>query len=166
MAQADAGGPLLATSRSAEAEEAGGQLRRPACSASPPPALSPDTPEAALQAVQAAIEQRRRREQVGGHGPGRRQSLGGGGPGAAGGVGSRPRPAQAGGAHSAHCRSPPPRQELHLQLESAEAQAARLREQLSGDRQELQAAQRLLHELQAQAREAQQRPACSELLRR
>nr|XP_055201746.1 ciliary rootlet coiled-coil protein 2 [Nyctereutes procyonoides] len=119
VAQADAGGPLLATSRSAEAEEAGGQLRRPACSASPPPARSPDTPEAALQAVQVAIERRRRREQ-----------------------------------------------ELHLQLESAEAQAARLREQLSGDRQELQAAQRLLHELQAQAREAQQRPACGELLRR
>ncbi|CAD7686680.1 unnamed protein product [Nyctereutes procyonoides] len=66
VAQADAGGPLLATSRSAEAEEAGGQLRRPACSASPPPARSPDTPEAALQAVQVAIERRRRREQAAG----------------------------------------------------------------------------------------------------
>eukprot|EP00071_Canis_lupus_P032265 XP_022265822.1 putative ciliary rootlet coiled-coil protein 2 [Canis lupus familiaris] len=122
VAQADAEGPLLATSGSAEAEEAGGQLRRPACSASPPPARSPDTPdtpEVALQAVQAAIERRRRREQ-----------------------------------------------ELCLQLESAEARAARLREQQSGDRQEPQAARRLLHELQAQAREAQQRPACGELLRR
>ncbi|KAM8919132.1 ciliary rootlet coiled-coil protein 2 [Lycaon pictus] len=66
VAQADAGGPLLATSGSAEAEEAGGQLRRPACSVSPPLACSPDTPdtpEAALQAVQAAIEWRRQREQ-------------------------------------------------------------------------------------------------------
>nr|XP_025843493.1 putative ciliary rootlet coiled-coil protein 2 [Vulpes vulpes] len=64
VAQADAGGPLLATSGSTEAEEAGAQLRRPACSASPPLASSPDTPEAALQAVQAAIERRRWREQA------------------------------------------------------------------------------------------------------
>ncbi|XP_038428967.1 LOW QUALITY PROTEIN: putative ciliary rootlet coiled-coil protein 2 isoform X3 [Canis lupus familiaris] len=166
VAQADAEGPLLATSGSAEAEEAGGQLRRPACSASPPPARSPDTPdtpEVALQAVQAAIERRRRREQVGG-----RPRTGGKAGGSRGcgrsGVPSKARPGRRGSRHCPPRRSP--RQELCLQLESAEARAARLREQQSGDRQELQAARRLLHELQAQAREAQQRPACGELLRR
>ncbi|XP_038291934.1 LOW QUALITY PROTEIN: putative ciliary rootlet coiled-coil protein 2 isoform X1 [Canis lupus familiaris] len=165
VAQADAEGPLLATSGSAEAEEAGGQLRRPACSASPPPARSPDTPdtpEVALQAVQAAIERRRRREQVGG-----RPRTGGKAGGSRGcgrsGVPSKARPGRRGSRHCPPRRSPP--QELCLQLESAEARAARLREQQSGDRQELQAARRLLHELQAQAREAQQRPACGELLR-
>ncbi|XP_008593083.1 PREDICTED: putative ciliary rootlet coiled-coil protein-like 3 protein [Galeopterus variegatus] len=76
---------------------------------------------------------------------------------------------------------PNPQQELHLQLESAQAAAARLREQLSECQRELRASQRLLQEqvqeqareredflgqLEAQRREAQRCQASAKLLGR
>lgn len=81
----------------------------------------------------------------------------------------------------AYAAPPAPGQELRLRLESSQAVAAWLREQLSESRQELQASRRLLQErereqvwdredllrkLEAQGREAQHCRATSELLRR
>nr|XP_036865485.1 putative ciliary rootlet coiled-coil protein 2 isoform X2 [Manis javanica] len=69
VAQADAVCPELLHSSSLEGEEGQGRLRRPPCTVSlhsglsPPRASSPATLDCALQAVQAAIERRRRLEQ-------------------------------------------------------------------------------------------------------
>ncbi|KAK2506530.1 hypothetical protein MC885_012130 [Smutsia gigantea] len=69
VAQADAVCPELLHSGSPEGEEEQGPLRSSPCAASlhlglsPPRASSPATPDPALQAVQAAIERRRRLEQ-------------------------------------------------------------------------------------------------------
>nr|XP_012422203.1 PREDICTED: LOW QUALITY PROTEIN: putative ciliary rootlet coiled-coil protein-like 3 protein [Odobenus rosmarus divergens] len=165
VARADAGGPELAWGGSAGAEEARGPLRRPTRSASPhqgvspPRARSPDTPDPTLQAVQTAFERRQLQEQCS----------------SAGGVWSRACLGQRG--LTLH---PAPGQELRLQLESSQAVAARLQEQLSESQQELQASRRLLQErvreqvreredllrrLRTQSREAQHCRATSELLR-
>nr|XP_020143630.1 putative ciliary rootlet coiled-coil protein 2 [Microcebus murinus] len=174
-AKADAGCPELAWSRSTEGEEPRSPQRptSPQQEGSPPPARPTATPDPALRAVRAAIGRRRRREQVGGaaqghpplrspyspatepHAPGGgdhglTRVLSGGSEALAGPWGQR----SAGQRASHRC---PTGQELHVRLESSQAEAAGLRAQLSECRWELRASRRDLQERardQARTREA------------
>ncbi|KAM9085043.1 LOW QUALITY PROTEIN: ciliary rootlet coiled-coil protein 2 [Megaptera novaeangliae] len=162
VAQADAGCPEPAWSGSTEGQEAQGQPRSPPRAASPPRACSPAALDPALRAVQVAIERRRQREQVGGHRGNAAPAPEPHSPGRASGlkrilcraVGSPAgfcgrRPGQARGSRHAPSRG----QELRRRLESSEAAAAGLHEQLSESQRELRASRRLLQERgQEQAR--------------
>ncbi|KAJ8781681.1 hypothetical protein J1605_010939 [Eschrichtius robustus] len=132
VAQADAGCPEPAWSGSTEGQEAQGQPRSPPRAASPPRACSPAALDPALRAVQVAIERRRQREQSGAPLASVVEGL------------ARPR-----GSRHAPSRG----QELRRRLESSEAAAAGLHEQLSESQRELRASRRLLQERgQEQAR--------------
>lgn len=177
VAQADSGCPELEQSSGTEGEAAGGPPRSPPRTASG--ARSPEPQDPALRAVQAALERRRRQGQVGARPPSPGHShepVGVGGRGPVQGQVGRPRGllALARGAHTAPRPAP---QELHLQLEAAQGQAARLQAQLTGRQQELRAARSLvreqarecedlLHSLGVQSREAGRCRAASELLGR
>ncbi|KAM8789020.1 LOW QUALITY PROTEIN: ciliary rootlet coiled-coil protein 2 [Rhynchonycteris naso] len=197
VAQADSGCPALAWSSSTDGK---GQLRSPPRTssphrdASPPRVLSPTALDPALRAVQAAMERRRQREQVGSHAqlcPGPHVNT-------AGPTGATTGPAlspmalgrglhpkcilpvvcgQPARAREGSRHATPPGQELRVQLESSRAVVAGLREQLSERQRELRATRRLLQEqrqehedlldrLEAQSQEARRCRAASELLGR
>lgn len=175
VAQADSGCPELAQSSGTAGEAAAGPPRSPPRTVSR--ARSPEPQDPALLAVQAALETRRRQGQVGAL-PARGRSPK---PASVGGRGryrarwadrgvSSPKPE---GPHTA----PRPPQELCLQLEAAQGEAARLHAQLREVQQELRAArglvreqarecEDLLHRLGVQSREAGRCRATSELLGR